>query len=74
MTGVLHRYRIKEISLKNMQMHIYSCLYAGIMTTEQENKDVEIYIINKNTHQISILIFVYYSKQKTVDMSLEKSD
>ena len=47
-----------EIGLKNMHMHIYSCLYAGIMTTEQENKDVEIYIIDKNTHQISILIFV----------------
>ena len=63
-----------EIGLKNMHMHIYSCLYADIMTTEQENKDVEIYIIDKNTHHNPPLIFVYYSKQKTVDMSLEKSD
>ena len=74
MTGVLHRCCIKEISLKNMQMHIYSCLCISIITVKQEHKDVEIYIIDKNTHHNPPLIFVYYSKQKTVDMSLEKSD
>ena len=47
MTGVLHKCCIKEISLKNMQMHIYSCLCIGIITVKQEHKDVEIYIIDK---------------------------
>ena len=63
-----------EIGLKNMHMHIYSCLYAGIMTTEQENKDVEIYIIDKTLTRFHPSFFVYYSVQETVDMSLEKSD
>jgi hypothetical protein len=72
LTGVLHKCCIREIGLKNMQMHIYSCLCIGIITVGQENKDVEIYIIDKNTHQISPLIFEYYSKQKTVDMSSER--
>ena len=74
LTGVLHKSCIMEIGLKNMHMHIYSCLCIGIITVMQEHKGVEIYIIDKTLTRFHPSFFVYYSVQETVDMSPEKSD
>ena len=48
-----------------MQMHIYSCLYIGIITIKQEHKDVEIYIIDKTLTRFhpSFLYIIQSRKQ-----------